>query len=548
MSQALNITFDGNGIDLDNGIDVSADYASIVGSITKTSANEISIAINAMDGPNDLVFSAFDTNGYYIQEHIRFLAGSRTITVDVLDDMSSNVTTGSFKAIHTPTNTEVSIATTNGSNQFVVNNAPASDLYLYFVKTDGDFAGKRIDSTTSDLDLTLRGFSTISATANPDLSQGSTGWTFDTDYVTLVQVDGENRFQIELDQGESTEYSHAFTASQGFLSKPVQLKGNIIDAHINVILRNYTQNTVAIRSLSPRDLGYDTDGEFFSIFEGYVTLGGSTGDQMEIIVQIVTPLTSMRTTPNTDRQLSYIEVETLFGRCRIDKRLFDLYQVGEEDDKNPVEVWAHPQLNYLSLGAYPTDGKKKENGTKSSVLYILDHQQEDYCQINSIKMRSGNSFVISNTPFTVPKQVFTTSNQYQSILRQELFLAFEFDDTSSLLPPLVSSPTRVDILVRYSGPLSESEKEKKIAEIPRRNILTWYGEMPDNTYSGNRDKDEYDRGERWVHQRSREFLDHVYTVKENRADFKINDISNINGGTFYGHGYHLLGREIDFHN
>ena len=291
IALTLSVSFDGDGIDLNRAIDITFDYTSLVTATTKTSANEIVIGINALDGLNDLVLSAFDKSGYYIQKRVSFLAGSRTITVDVLDSMSNQVTAGSFKAVHTKTNTEVAITTVT-SNQFVVNNAPASDLYLYFIKTDGDFAGKRISSTDTDVDLNLRGFSTISTTANPDLSHGSTGWTFNSKYITLVQVGGENRFQIDMEQGESTEFSHALIASQRYLSYPVQLEGNIVDAHTNIILRNYTQDTVSVRSLSPQDLGFNTPGEPFDIFKGYVSIEAATGDQLEIIVQITAPAAS----------------------------------------------------------------------------------------------------------------------------------------------------------------------------------------------------------------------------------------------------------------
>ena len=419
-SLTLNISFDGDGIDLDQEIDMVSGYASVASTITKTNANSISIAMTALDGFNDLYFQAFDKNGYHIRKNIKFLAGSRSITVDVLDSMSNNITTGSFKAIHTPTNTPVTITATNSSNQFVISNAPASDLYLYFLKANGDFIGKRIGPSTTDLDLTLRGFSTVSTTANPDLSQGSAGWTFDSDYVTLVQIDGENRFQIELEQGESTEYSHAFTASQSYLSYPIELKGNIVDAYINVILRNYTQDTVSVRSLSPQDLGYTTQGESFDIFEGYVTLAANTGDELEIIVQISAPPASMKNIINANDYRDHpprfllirnVTTPVLYGSCLLGVELYDLYDVkGQAWAEKLVQSQGGP--GFLSLGFYPA----REGGNKSTFLYTLADSNPNLCEIQSIVLKkSDGTPVTSNpTPVTIAKSRPNSDSQIKA--------------------------------------------------------------------------------------------------------------------------------------
>ena len=93
-SLTLNIIFDGEGINLGQDIEITSDYTSVVSSITKTSSNEITMVVNAHDGFNNIYFNAFDKNGYYIQENLSFFAGSRTITVDILDQSDSNVTNG----------------------------------------------------------------------------------------------------------------------------------------------------------------------------------------------------------------------------------------------------------------------------------------------------------------------------------------------------------------------------------------------------------------------------------------------------------------------
>ena len=358
--------------------------------------------------------------------------------------MSNQVTAGSFKAVHTKANTEVAITTVT-SNQFVVNNAPADDLYLYFIKTDGDFAGKRISPTTTDVDLSLRGFSTISTTANPDLSHGSTGWTFNSNYVTLVQVSGENRFQIDMEQGENTEYSHAFIASQRYLSYPVQLKGNIIDAYTNIILRNYTQDTVSVRSLSPQDLGFNAPGESFDIFEGRVTIEAATGDQLEIIVQITAPAASLQGITQ-DSELGEEERKVLIingipprgshKNCENWVNLYDIYKEAQKEketgkkDKNGKKIKVKlprgviaESLKYLSLGSYTLEGEENQ---RSSVLYTLPDEKASDCHVKSIALRvKGGPSETSNSVTIIQSRPWSSDNYRIKV--------FEFPDTSSLL-------------------------------------------------------------------------------------------------------------------
>ena len=551
-SLTLNISFDGDGIDLDQAIDVAYDYNSLVSSITKTNANQISVAITALDGLNELTFSAFDTRGHYIQVPISFLAGSRSITADVLDSMSNNVTTGSFKAIHTQTNTPVTITTTNNSNQFVINNAPASDLYVYFLKTDGDFVGKRIDAITNDLDLTLRGFSTVSATANLDLSQGSSGWTFDSNYVTLVQVDGENRFEVVLEAGESTEYSHAFTAANRYLYQGVQIKGNIVDAYTNVILRNYTQNTVAVRSLSPQDVGYNEEGQSFDIDKGDIFLEANVGDQMEVIVQFVAPPSSLKSVLESQDSLyrSIREIRTsartpqgAFCQKITVTELFDICQKCKEDNEGPVRSLVAEELKYFSLGQYTINEMPGVN--KSSIFYLLLGENPNLCTIQSAALSvEGVSPIVGNSSSRVDNVFYKK--------RKRSFTPFEFGDTTPLIASNFSNQKDLALEIRYSDmglrPSTFRFAKDKILKRYEKGKRFRYGSA---LWAQNPDDNKYDRSDTWAHYRTKEFLDNVYGVnnQNNRFDFKYNDISNINAGSFGGdppHSEHRQGLDIDF--
>ena len=559
IALTLSVSFDGEGIDLNRAIDITSDYTSLVTATTKTSANEIVIGINALDGLNDLVLSAFDKSGHYIQKRISFLAGSRTITVDVLDGMSNQVTAGSFKAVHTKANTELAITTVT-SNQFVVNNAPADDLYLYFIKTDGDFAGKRISSTDTDVDLNLRGFSTISTTANPDLSHGSTGWTFNSNYVTLVQVGGENRFQIDMEQGESTEYSHALIASQRYLSYPIQLEGNIIDAHTNIILRNYTQDTVSVRSLSPQDLGFNTLGESFDIFEGYVSIEAATGDQLEIIVQITAPAASLQGITRDsrlgekERSISVLRGKRkggIFWICKLGVKFYDIYREAEKEIKRkdeegneitvklPRGIIAEP-LKYLSLGSYELG---RERDKHSSVLYTLPDDKVSYCQVRSIALRVKGGPSKTSNPATIMQSRPWSSDNYR-------IKVFEFFDTSGLLGSDTIPQKDVKIFVTFGSDFRKWD----VGTVSAKNILKQYASS-NAIHIGSSDDNKYDRRDQWVGKIGKIFLDKVFTKYGERDDnkerkikeiFKINDISNINGGTFPPHAGHQGGLDIDF--
>ena len=97
------------------------------------------------------------------------------------------------------------------------------------------------------------------------------------------------------------------------------------------------------------------------------------------------------------------------------------------------------------------------------------------------------------------------------------------------------------IFAQFAPPAAVGEK--MIAKIPAKNILTWYDREKKRTFSG-RDNNDYDRGDGWTSEVSKNFLNKAYRKLDER--FLTNDISNMNGGAFYQHSTHRDGAGIDF--
>ena len=398
--------------------------------------------VNTLDGFNDLTLVAYDDNGHFIKKDFSFFTGSRRITVDILDASDINAINGTFKVIDTKTNTEFSI-TEISNNQFIINNTPARDFYLYFLRENGHFAGKRISSSETDVDIYLRGLSVVSATANPDLVYGSQGWTLDSDYVEVISVDGKNQFQVSLDLGENTEYSHAFTATQRFLSYPLRTKGNIVNSHTNVILRNYTQKTIAARSLSPADKGYDQNGESFDISSGSVSLEANTGDQLEIIVQVFTPPAPSGELKRAG-SLLYSTEPALILNCHLDEKVYGLQGSLPE---------AHA-LKYLSVAQTPVPMNLYSSYpiiTGTSAVYRLVPSGTNACLVDKV--------VLGRHEATAAEEVISAQLDGES----RSFTMFRFNNTSSLL-----NDASVSISLKYRDYTGLIEKEKSVVKILRK--------------------------------------------------------------------------------
>ena len=476
----LTVSFDGEGIDLSQDIHVlSQDSSDRVSSLVKTSSNEITVGINALDGLNYLRFSAFDKQGNYVHRDFQFFAGSRTITIDVLDSSDSNVTNGVFKAVDTKSNTPIAITTITNS-QFVMNNVPATHFYLYFLREDGDFAAKRISSTVTDVDLTLRGFSTVSTTPNLDLTQGSTGWTFDSDYVTLTQVNGQNRFQVVLGAGESTEYSHAFIASDKYLYQGVQIKGNIVDAYTNVILRNYTQDTVSVRSLSPQDLGYTTQGEF-NIEKGSIFLEGNIGDQMEVIVQFVAPPSSFelmlkaQDDPNSlIQEIRSTPPRPEATRLRMVTKLFDICQECDKEGPGRYRNFAE-ELRYFSFGEYRINKMGEGPSNPVSVFYLLLGENQDEYEIKSVALYARGARDTTTILATLSSEM---ANGFFYKGRNRSFKPVKFRNTASLVGSDFANQKDLVIEIIYKKGEGESTSKRSKFYIPKKEILKEYEKNP----------------------------------------------------------------------
>ena len=98
-------------------------------------------------------------------------------------------------------------------------------------------------------------------------------------------------------------------------------------------------------------------------------------------------------------------------------------------------------------------------------------------------------------------------------------------------------------------------KETHIKTVSAKNILKQYAHPKVEYTSLVRDDNKYDRLDQWIGKIGKIFLDKVFTKYGERDDnkerkikeeFKINDISNINGGTFPDHKGHKSGLNIDF--
>ena len=509
---SLQIHFDGLGIDPKTEIDVMTPHSegvfsetSVVKKLSILSTHEVEMEVSVRDGWNELRFVGFDPRGHMIQKDFSFFAGNRQLSVRVSGRDGLPVTDGVLKVVDIQSGQVFQDFPIKGS-QFFLTNLPRREVYLYFLRSDGDFSGQRLPVDATRVELSLRGFRQMAKVSNPDFLQGLAGWKYHGQKKKKRR--GERILGGVFDRGESAEYSHAFITSKRYLYYAINSLGYSPHAYVDIILRNYTQKTVSIHSYLGRDLEHGV----FRDYRGGLAMESEKGDRVEIIVQFMNP--KMGASILDDSPLQYLDSDFLSTDCGgLQEDVYDLY--GDAKGR-PV---AESLLNYLSLGA-------GLEGRHENTLYLLSGE----CEVLSLALESGGQ-IFAKSWKVGKKQVWFQKEE-------AIFEGFSFREIDD---DWLKIGDGVNIVLSYKDE-EGVHKRRLLRRISPQHILQWY---PAFGSFGLSDANPYDRGDKWVNRQTKQFLDGVgsHGVGESLL---INDVSNINGGIFYGHREHREGLDMDF--
>ena len=259
------------------------------------SGNQVELNAVLREGANSIIFEASDEHRNVIQETYQVIAGSKTLSIEVLDSMQAPSTDSIVKYRVLRNAGDLPIDSflfekefeysTSSAGFVVIENVPAQKGYVYAVNSLVHMDDQVVLSDGLEATLKLQGFNQPVLFSQAQFSNGLLGWSIDPQYTSLI----DDELVVSVPSGEGIEYSTTLEveSNEGFLSFPISAKTVNKGDLVIVSMRNKNTGEVQVELIQHVTEYNDIEVIIPEEKAVDITLDSNISDIIEIKVKII---------------------------------------------------------------------------------------------------------------------------------------------------------------------------------------------------------------------------------------------------------------------